>query len=129
MERLLRPIAFSVITLFGGLPAAQLACQWACGTPVVAESASHHGNHHQSDAPESDPIPAGAGLTAASLPCAHVGSPLTAVSSLQPKVVPPGAVQNRIDAIASAEPRTGILVIQATYSPPGIRLAAPPLRI
>ena len=123
--RFIRPIAFCVLLLFGAIPAATLACHWACAAPAT-EHAHHRATHeHGADAPSFLVTPSDApSVASAEQDCDHAATEITAAATTHVKLVARAATLTAGFAFAT---RAGVGIAAVAYgahSPPGSR---PPL--
>jgi hypothetical protein len=128
VNQFLRPVAACILLLFGSLPAATLACQWACVPDV--RKAHHHGTHQTTDA--SDPSATrtdGPSLASSGVRCDHAGIEVAGVTSTGLKLYVPVAVG--VEDIGFAVDTQVVVpaLRYATHSPPGGRSGPLALRI
>ena len=131
VRALLRPLALTVVMLFAAIPAARLACQWVCATPVASPAAAesvaahHHAGHEMPAVPAS-----GTPAVRSSHPtCEHTVTVEPAVARASVKVVV--ALSTRVTHVVVA-PMLDLrarFVSYAIHSPPGGPAAPLALRI
>lgn len=125
--RHVRPVTLSVLLIFGALPGAALACQWACATAGAQQGqAAHH--DHSAAADEAPRAPEGPLLQSVDLPCAHPGGTTPAISSYFAHKTAPGVIELPHLRIAHRVPGV-VTSVRATHSPPDARSAPLSLRV
>jgi hypothetical protein len=128
VHQFLRPVAACILLLFGSLPAATFACQWACVADI--RQAHHHGTHHTTDA--SDPSATrthGPTVASSDVRCDHGGIEVHGVTSTGLKLYAPVAVGVEGIGFAVQAQMAVLRLGSATHSPPGGRSRPLALRI
>jgi hypothetical protein len=127
VNRVLQPVALCVVLVFGSLPAATLACQWACGPDLAV--AHHHTGHHGGHVTYPSTLPTDGFSIASSTPlCDHSDSRIAAVISAVLKMYAPVAVDVEAPGSAAHAQSAASTIVYAPHSPGG-RSAPLPLRI
>ena len=130
VRTLLRPLTFCVILLFGVVPAATLACEFACSAP--GGHAHHPSNHHEhtSQAAEASHATGETPLVSPFAPaCDHAIAVAPAVTSMAVKMLAPAATQ-ALTFVSPDSARSDIRpLVYALGGPPGLRSGPISLRI
>ena len=128
VNRFLQPVAVCVVLVLGALPGVTLACQWACAGALgpASEHAAHHQHHSTEAADTSSDQPSVVGTEHS---CDHVGTSVTAVTTVTVKVVSPVAVNTPQLHYEVPPLRAVVTANRGAHSPPGARSAPLPLRI
>lgn len=126
--RFLQPVAVCVVLVLGALPGVTLVCQWACtgAAGAATEHATHH-QHHSTEAPDTSSDQAS--VIGAEHSCDHVGTAVTAVTTVTVKVASPVAVDASQLQHEVSPLRAVVTANRGAHSPPGARSAPLPLRI
>lgn len=129
MRRVVRPLALCVLLMSGTLPAAALACQWACATQDVQAGQVGHQGHAGHALQASQNRADISTVQSSTAPCDHVSAadPAIASGTLSLIAIAAGSSTNVV-APAFASPRAAV-VASGTHSPPGARTAPLPLRV
>lgn len=123
----LKPVALCVLLLFWAVPAAQLACGWACA-PQSAQPDSHQGHHsHSTQAVQA--ATADSAVRSSESPCDHSRAVVPALTSASVKVFAPVAVDVATVQYPDHRHADVVAVACATPSPPGARPGPRSLRI
>ena len=129
MRRVLRPLALCVVLMSGALPAAALACQWACATQgAEVGQVGHQGHAGHALQASPDRVDAST-VQSRTAPCDHVSAADAAITSGTLNLIAFAVDSSTyVVAPAPAGPRAAALA-SGTHSPPGTRTAPLPLRV